>query len=80
MKCCYYYNGRIFPSRSLFPFLKERVIAAKMPAKNAKSLFVPSNQKTAHPYPIKGKLYVRRMVARGVIEVGKLDSQVSLMK
>ena len=64
----------------LFPFLKERVIAAKMPAKNAKSLFVPSNQKTAHPYPIKGKLYLRRMVAWGVIKVDEFNSGVSLIE
>ena len=80
MKCCYYYNGRIFLSRSLFPFLKERVIAAKMPAKNAKSLFVPSNQKTVPRCPQKIQWQSPKRVAQEVIEVGKLDSQVSLMK
>ena len=64
----------------LFPFLKERVLAAKMPAKNAKSLFVPSNQKTAHTYRIKGKLYGRRMVAREVIKVGEFNSGVGLIE
>ena len=64
----------------IFPFLKERITAAKMPAENAKSLFVPYNQKTAHPYPLKGKLYVRRMVARGVIKVGEFNSGVGLVE
>ena len=51
-----------------------------MPAKNAKSLFVPSNQKTAHTYRIKGKLYGRRMIAREVIKVGEFNSGVGLIE
>ena len=65
---------------SKFPFLKERVIAAKMPAKNAKSLFVPSNQKTVHLYPIKGKLYVPKIDAREVIKVSEFNSGVDLIE
>ena len=50
-----------------------------MPAKNAKSLFVPSNQKTAHPYPMKVELYIQRMVAQGVIKLGEFNSGVDLI-
>ena len=64
----------------LFPFLKERVIVAKMPATDAKLLLVPFNQKIAHPYPIKEQEYVLRMVVQGVIKFEEFDSGVSLIK
>ena len=51
-----------------------------MPAKNAKSLFVPSNQKTVHLYPIKGKLYVPKIDAREVIKVSEFNSGVDLIE
>ena len=64
----------------LLPFLKERVIVAKMPATNAKILLVPFNQKIAHPYPIEEQEYVLRMAVQSVIKFEKFDFGVRLIK